>query len=115
MRIRPIPSAFSGYDIAVSGHCGKNYVMTMKGLRDEIVPESSQIKVSGICSFKSYSGVQNGFSDWFSAENRYAHGNDEEENRRTEVGTTDENRIRREAEEVREHSVAALSITTWDE
>ncbi|VDP20608.1 unnamed protein product [Heligmosomoides polygyrus] len=34
----------NGYDIAVSGHCGKNYVMTMKGLRDEIVPESSQIK-----------------------------------------------------------------------
>ncbi|KAK6051775.1 CS domain protein, partial [Cooperia oncophora] len=34
----------TGYDITVSNHCGKNYVMTMKGLRDEIVPESSQIK-----------------------------------------------------------------------
>ncbi|KAK6025765.1 CS domain protein [Ostertagia ostertagi] len=34
----------TGYDITVSNHGGKNYVMTMKGLRDEIVPESSQIK-----------------------------------------------------------------------
>ncbi|VDL64519.1 unnamed protein product [Nippostrongylus brasiliensis] len=34
----------SGYDITVSNHGGKNYIMTMKGLRDEIVPESSQIK-----------------------------------------------------------------------
>ncbi|KAK6753139.1 hypothetical protein RB195_012625 [Necator americanus] len=33
-----------GYDITVSDFCGKNHVMTMKGLRDEIVPESSQIK-----------------------------------------------------------------------
>ncbi|KAK6010425.1 CS domain protein, partial [Ostertagia ostertagi] len=35
----------TGYDITVSNHGGKNYVMTMKGLRDEIVPESSQIKL----------------------------------------------------------------------
>uniref|UniRef100_A0A7I4YU84 Calcyclin-binding protein n=1 Tax=Haemonchus contortus TaxID=6289 RepID=A0A7I4YU84_HAECO len=35
----------TGYDIAVSDHGGKNYVMTMKGLRDEIIPESSQLKV----------------------------------------------------------------------
>ncbi|EYC10041.1 hypothetical protein Y032_0057g2735 [Ancylostoma ceylanicum] len=33
-----------GYDILISDFSGKNYVMTMKGLRDEIVPESSQIK-----------------------------------------------------------------------
>ncbi|VDO05669.1 unnamed protein product [Haemonchus placei] len=36
----------TGYDIAVSDHGGKNYVMTMKGLRDEIIPESSQLKVN---------------------------------------------------------------------
>ncbi|KJH45579.1 CS domain protein [Dictyocaulus viviparus] len=34
----------NGYDIMVSDFGGKNYVVTMKGLRDEIVPESSQIK-----------------------------------------------------------------------
>ncbi|KAJ1365514.1 hypothetical protein KIN20_025871 [Parelaphostrongylus tenuis] len=28
----------------VSNCCGKNYVVTMKGLRDEIVPEQSQVK-----------------------------------------------------------------------
>ncbi|RCN39648.1 CS domain protein [Ancylostoma caninum] len=33
-----------GYDISISDFSGKNYVMTMKGLRDEIVPEGSQIK-----------------------------------------------------------------------
>ncbi|VDN22833.1 unnamed protein product [Cylicostephanus goldi] len=33
-----------GYDITVSNFSGKNYTMTMKGLRDEIVPESCQIK-----------------------------------------------------------------------